>query len=253
LFDPRRPARAALTALACVLFATAGADGALAADLTHPQTPGPLSDESTLTRWTTALSKAAIRERPAAAAPAVARLRYFTEDRLPEVYVALEQAYGADGRTWVRVRVPMRPNGTTGWVPRAALNGWQTARGSLWISRTRRVAVLLRGGRAVWRARVGVGKPGTPTPAGSFYVRERIRNLGGAGAYGPIAFGTSAYSRLSDWPGGGVIGIHGTDQPGLIPGAVSHGCVRVPNRAIRRLARLLTVGTPVRIVDGAVG
>jgi lipoprotein-anchoring transpeptidase ErfK/SrfK len=67
--------------------------------------------------------------------------------------------------------------------------------------------------------------------------------------YGPIAFGTSAYSRLSDWPGGGVIGIHGTDQPGLIPGRVSHGCVRVPNRAIRRLARLVGVGTPVLITD----
>jgi lipoprotein-anchoring transpeptidase ErfK/SrfK len=97
---------------------------------------------------------------------------------------------------------------------------------------------------------VGVGKPGTPTPAGHFYVRERIPNLAGSPVYGPMAFGTSAYSRLSDWPGGGVIGIHGTDEPQLLPGAVSHGCVRVPNRAIRRLARLLTVGTPVRIGDG---
>jgi lipoprotein-anchoring transpeptidase ErfK/SrfK len=53
---------------------------------------------------------------------------------------------------------------------------------------------------------------------------------------------------LSDWPGGGVIGIHGTNEPGLIPGHPSHGCVRVPNDAVRRLARLMPLGTPVRIV-----
>jgi lipoprotein-anchoring transpeptidase ErfK/SrfK len=44
-----------------------------------------------------------------------------------------------------------------------------------------------------------------------------------------------------------VIGIHGTDQPWLIPGRPSHGCIRVPNPAIRRLARLMPIGTPVRI------
>jgi lipoprotein-anchoring transpeptidase ErfK/SrfK len=65
--------------------------------------------------------------------------------------------------------------------------------------------------------------------------------------YGPRAFGTSACSGLSDWPGGGVIGIHGTNQPYLIPGWPSHGCIRVANRPIRRLARLMPIGTPVRI------
>jgi lipoprotein-anchoring transpeptidase ErfK/SrfK len=63
----------------------------------------------------------------------------------------------------------------------------------------------------------------------------------------PWAFGTSAYSSLSDWPGGGVIGIHGTDQPELIPGRPSHGCIRIRNPAIVRLARRMPIGTPVRI------
>ena len=67
------------------------------------------------------------------------------------------------------------------------------------------------------------------------------------GSFGPWAFGTGAYSVLSEWPGGGVIGIHGTNQPWLIPGRPSHGCIRVPNGAIVRLARLMPVGTPVRI------
>ena len=91
-----------------------------------------------------------------------------------------------------------------------------------------------------------MGAPGTPTPKGRFWIRERLRGFGGS--YGPWAFGTSAYSNtLTGWPGGGVIGIHGTDQPGLIPGRPSHGCVRVPNWKISRLARLMPIGTPVRI------
>jgi lipoprotein-anchoring transpeptidase ErfK/SrfK len=71
------------------------------------------------------------------------------------------------------------------------------------------------------------------TPAGRFYIRERLRKRRDSPIYGPWAFGTSAYSALSDWPGGGVVGIHGTNQPGLIPGRPSHGCIRVRNPANR--------------------
>ena len=80
-----------------------------------------------------------------------------------------------------------------------------------------------------------------------FWIRERFRVANPEGPYGPRAFGTSAYSRLSDWPGGGVIGIHGTDEPRLIPGRPSHGCIRLPNHAIGRLYRLMPVGTPVSV------
>jgi hypothetical protein len=208
-----------------------------------------LSDEHGTTLWSTALTREVAHRGPDAHSARAGGLRFYTEDRLPEVYVALEQTRGADDRAWVRVRLPMRPNGTTGWVRRSALGPWHVNRSLLHVDRRARTAVLVKRGRVVWRSRVGVGKPGTPTPTGRFYVRERIPNLAGSPLYGPIAFGTSAYSRLSDWPGGGVIGVHGTDQPELIPGRVSHGCVRVPNRAIRRLARLLTIGTPVHIAD----
>ena len=108
-------------------------------------------------------------------------------------------------------------------------------------------ATLYSAARVIWRSPVGVGKPSTPTPAGRFWVREKFRSIGSP-VYGPFAIGTSAYSRLSDWPGGGVVGIHGTNQPSLIPGRPSHGCVRVPNAAVRRLYRLLPVGTPIHIV-----
>ena len=134
-----------------------------------------------------------------------------------------------------------------GPVREGALGPLHTVTTALEIDRRRSRATLRRAGRRIWRAPVGHGAPGMATPGGRFYIRERIRNRGGSPIYGPWAFGTSAYSSLSDWPGGGVVGIHGTDQPWLIPGRPSHGCVRVRNGAIVRLARLMPVGTPMRI------
>jgi lipoprotein-anchoring transpeptidase ErfK/SrfK len=78
-------------------------------------------------------------------------------------------------------------------------------------------------------------------------VRDRLTSFASP-TYGPLAFGTSARAaHLTDWPAGGYIGIHGTDEPALIPGRVSHGCIRLTNAAIVRLGRLLPVGTPVVI------
>jgi lipoprotein-anchoring transpeptidase ErfK/SrfK len=106
----------------------------------------------------------------------------------------------------------------------------------------------VRGRKVVFRAPVGIGKRGTPTPAGRFYVRDRVVRYASP-FYGPVAFGTSARSAtLTDWPGGGFVGIHGTDRPDLIPGRVSHGCIRMRNRDILRLAALMPVGTPLRVV-----
>jgi lipoprotein-anchoring transpeptidase ErfK/SrfK len=113
---------------------------------------------------------------------------------------------------------------------------------------TRRLRVRLeRKGRTVLRAPVGAGQRRWPTPTGEFYVRNELRGFRSP-AYGPVAFGISARSAvLTDWPGGGFIGIHGTNQPSLIPGRVSHGCIRLRNRDVLRLARRMPVGTPVSI------
>jgi len=59
---------------------------------------------------------------------------------------------------------------------------------------------------------------------------------------------TSAYSKLSDWPGGGLAGIHGTDRPDLLGQAVSHGCVRVSNSVARELERLAPLGTLIDLL-----
>jgi lipoprotein-anchoring transpeptidase ErfK/SrfK len=99
----------------------------------------------------------------------------------------------------------------------------------------------------LFRAHVGVGQRRWPTPRGDFYVREKLSGFGDP-FYGPIAFGTSGRSAvLTDWPGGGYIGIHGTDEPDLLPGRVSHGCIRLRNAEIRRLAAPLPLGTPLSV------
>jgi hypothetical protein len=232
---------AALVAAAVTGAALAGPPPAGAAATTR------LSDEYKQSRWAYANDLVQARKAPRPSARGVARLRYSTEDGLPEIYMVLSRRM-VGSHEWVKVRLPMRPNGRKGWVRREALGPYHLVRTQLRINRTTLRATLFRRGRRVWSSRIGVGRPGMETPKGRFYIRERLAGFGST--YGPVAFGTSAYSRLSDWPGGGVIGIHGTNEPGLIPGRPSHGCIRIPNRAVLRLARMMPLGTPVRVVGG---
>ena len=149
--------------------------------------------------------------------------------------------------TWLRVRLPVLPNGTTGWIPSGALGPLYTVRTHLLIDRRKQTARLENAGRTVFRARIGVGEPRWPTPKGEFYIRNRLSGFNSP-VYGPLAFGLNARSAvLTDWPGGGFIGIHGTNRPDILPGRVSHGCIRLRNADIRRLDRLMPIGTPVSI------
>jgi len=236
--------RRALGLLLAPLVLSAPANAA-----TEPRIPGSerVSNERTSTRWAHPKRTAPIRRLPVPTARTIARVRKLTEDGLPEVYLVLRRWRSPYGQTWLNVRIPMRPNGRRGWVRATALGPLNLVRTRLLVDRGRLRATLYRSDRRIWRSRIGVGAPGTPTPAGRFWIRERLAVQDPNGIYGPWAFGTSAYSILSDWPGGGVVGIHGTNQPHLIPGRPSHGCIRVPNSRIRRLARLMPTGTPVRI------
>ncbi|MEA2156932.1 MAG: hypothetical protein QOE11_3072, partial [Solirubrobacteraceae bacterium] len=202
----------------------------------------------TISRFAFARVGAPVHSTPSVLGARVGRLRFQTEDGFPEPYLLLRARIDSRGRQWVQLRVPGRPNGRTGWVVRGALARFHIAHEHLRINRTTLLAVLYRNGTPIWRSRIGVGTPSTPTPAGHYIVRERFSIAKRGGIYGPYAFGTSAYSVLSDWPRGGVVGVHGTNAPGLIPGRPSHGCVRVPNAAILRLSRLMPVGTSVEII-----
>ena len=104
-------------------------------------------------------------------------------------------------------------------------------------------------GRRIWSAPVGVGARDTPTPTGHFWINERFRIIDPRSGYYPFAFGTTDYSTLTDWPGGGVVGIHGPYyDPQGIPGAISHGCIRLEVDADDWLAAHVGLGTPVRVI-----
>jgi L,D-transpeptidase catalytic domain len=213
-----------------------------------PNEPFALSGPRGLSRWAHVLTKIPARTRPSASARSITRLQPITPEQTQNLVQALEGQINAKGEYWVRVRLPILPNGSTGWIPRGALGSYKKIWTHLVIDRRLFSATLYKRGMAVFRTRVGVGKPYWPTPAGQFYVRERITGFSDQ-IYGPIAFGTNARSAvLTDWPGGGFIGVHGTNQPEILPGRVSHGCVRMPNPAILRLARLMPLGTPVTII-----
>jgi len=152
------------------------------------------------------------------------------------------------GEWWVQVRLPLRPAGQIGWVPQWTLGAPQTVHTYVVVSTEKETLTLYRNGKVIFFTRVGTGKASTPTPHGQFYIRDRLSGFPPGSIYGPVAFGTSALSNVeTDWPGGGVIGIHGTNEPWLIPGHPSHGCIRVPNSEVVKLARLLPIGTPLTI------
>jgi hypothetical protein len=177
----------------------------------------------------------------------VTRLGSATPEGTTNIVLVLRRARDRGGRLWVRVRLPVLPNGSTGWVPREALGVYGVVETHLVIDLERLTATLLRNERPILRAPIGVGRPEWPTPKGQFYIRNLLTRYRSP-FYGPLAFGTSARSSvLTDWPGGGFVGIHGTDAPELLPGRVSHGCIRLRNQDILELGRLMPIGTPVTI------
>ena len=205
-------------------------------------------------RWAgTGLPGTRVRSGPSSHTRTVARLHLYTEDGLPEVYQVLAEEPDKWGTMWVHIAVPMRPNGVTGWVPEDDLTQFTLVRALLEVNLRARRITLVQNGKIVFQAPVGVGKPSTPTPTGRFWVREKFPVNPPVPLYGPYAIGTSDYSTTeTDWPGGGIIGIHGTSEPNLIPGAPSHGCIRLRNPDITRLYRLVQVGTPIVIIRVAV-
>jgi lipoprotein-anchoring transpeptidase ErfK/SrfK len=212
-----------------------------------PDAPRALRSSPYLSRWAPVRHRVAARRAPRADASVVAELSTRTPEETANLVVVLDHRQDRAGAVWVRVRLPVLPNGSTGWVPRRALGGYTPVDVELKVDLDALRATLYHAGRPLFRADIGVGVERAPTPRGRFYVRNRLTRYASP-TYGPVAFGTSARSEtLTDWPGGGFVGIHGTDRPDLLPGRVSHGCIRMRNDDILELARRMPVGTPVTI------
>lgn len=150
------------------------------------------------------------------------------------------------GNAWFEVLLPMKPNGSTGWI-RAGIARLVPVRERIVVDLSRRVLRHYRDGKLVHRFSVGIGAPDAPTATGTFYVWARVPQANPAGPYGVYALGISGFSEaLSDWPGGGRMAIHGTPDASDRGRRVSHGCVRVYNPDMREL-RHVPLGTPVII------
>jgi lipoprotein-anchoring transpeptidase ErfK/SrfK len=164
------------------------------------------------------------------------------------VLPVLAQTTDPSGVGWLRVLLPGRPNGHSGWIERSstkpASTDWRVT-----VDLSARRVTTFRDGHRERRFRAVVGKPSTPTPTGRFFVEETLR-LGKHAIGAPLALALSARSRvLKQFEGGpGQIALHGTNNVGGTLGtAASHGCVRLHTSAITWLAAHIDAGTMVTI------
>ena len=166
----------------------------------------------------------------------------------PTYFAVVGSLAGAGCRVrWYHVELPVKPNGSTGWV-RASDVRLQPVRLRIEVDLSQRRLTFFRAGRRVLSATVAVGSPATPTPVGRFYVNQRLVPADASGPYGPGAIGISAFSDvLTGWAQGGPVAIHGTNEPWSIGRAVSNGCIRLPNSTLARLFAVVPPGTPVVI------
>ncbi|HSO02622.1 MAG TPA: L,D-transpeptidase [Gaiellaceae bacterium] len=195
---------------------------------------------------------AVVRERTVAyRAPGSGRIASFGPENVngvPTVFAVLAERLGSDcAPDWYRVQLPVRPNGSTGWV-RAADVELAPVTTRIVVDLSERRVTLYDRGREILSARAAIGSSRTPTPTGRYYVNQRLVPADASGPFGPGAIGISAFSDvLTGWTQGGPIAIHGTNRPDLIGQAVSNGCVRVRNDLLLRLFARTLAGTPVTV------
>ncbi|HEX6165522.1 MAG TPA: L,D-transpeptidase [Acidimicrobiales bacterium] len=165
------------------------------------------------------------------------------ENGAPLVFLVEE-----DQGDWLKVLLPVRPNGSTGFVRASDVTVSENPY-SIDIELAEHRLTVSKGDEVLIDEPIGVGTASTPTPGGKYYLKELLQPPDPNGTYGPYAYGLSGFSNvLEEFNGGpGVIGIHGTNQPEAIGTDVSHGCIRVSNEAITEMAGILPLGTPVHI------
>ena len=163
----------------------------------------------------------------------------------PLMFLVQEQRPG-----WLRVLLPVRPNGSSGWIHAAQVR-LSHHNFRIIVTLGAHTITVYQGTRIIDREPVGIGRNDTPTPGGLYYTKELLRPPNPNGPYGAYAYGLSGFSNvLSSFGGGdGVVGIHGTNDPSGLGKDVSHGCIRMSNAGISKLARILPLGVPVQIVS----
>jgi hypothetical protein len=225
-----------------------GAAQSLAPVPTPSVVPTTPSDPALQKRWTVAvaLSSLTVYRMPSRWAKVLTRLPAFDSVGYPTVLL-VDETMDVGGKTWRKVWLAKRPNGSRGWIPDGHTALYTTS-AKIVIDLSQRRLTVYRQGAPVASFPVAVGRPGLATPTGYFYITQKLRPPTPYGAYGVLQLGTSAFQpKLPGWPGGGVVGIHGTNQDALIGKAISHGCVRMHNRDVLAVSRLVPTGSPVVI------
>lgn len=190
-----------------------------------------------------------VRARPDGHAPVVEVVqprRPITNERT--ILPVLGHQRGKQGVMWLKVLLPGRPNGHTGWIKKPGTVG-ATTRWSIVIHLSHQRVDVFHSGRPAKSFRAVIGKPSTPTPRGRFFVEEWLQITPGYPG-GPFALALSARSNVfQEFEGGpGQIALHGIYRIGGTPGtAVSHGCVRLDTRAMAWLGTRIHGGVPVTI------
>ena len=176
--------------------------------------------------------------------PAVARIGRRTEYGSPRILPVVKQRNG-----WLGVIAAQQPNGRLGWIPATKVRLVREPV-RLRIDLSSRTLSIVRGNRAIWSMPVGIGAAGTPTPTGTFAVTDGLLRKY-PDAYGCCVLALSGHQPhlAQGWTGGDRIAVHGTDAPGTIGAAASHGCLRAGDRDLRRLMRHATLGARVRITN----
>ena len=215
------------------------------AALAEAQDPGPVLPNGTFvarskTRWLT------IWRGPST--DAGKRWAFATRNAVgqPIEFLVAKTARDSHGDPWLRILLPIRPNGAAGWVRMGAVSV-QKIQQRIVVDLSDKTLRYYRDGHLQHDFSVGIGRPETPTAVGTFYVWAQVPQASPSGPYGVFALGLSGFSPvLTDWPGGGRMAIHGTANPGDRGQMVSHGCVRVFNDDMAAL-RHVPLGTPVVI------
>lgn len=199
-------------------------------------------------RWTVgkALGPFTVFRRPAAGAAVMTRLGQFNQNGYPNL-VLVDSIRDKGAEVWYRVWLAQRPNGSRGWVREGEL-AFYTVSSKIVIDLSERKLSVYRRGELKGTFPVAVGRPGLATPTGFFFVNQKLRPPSPGGPYGVLALGTSAFQpKLTYWPQGGPVAIHGTNEDYLIGKAISHGCVRMHNKDVLEVSKLAPAGSPVVI------
>lgn len=235
--------------------------GATAGDVVPPRTrpdagePGTTTTELARARSGHAAHRAtvtgdgiAVHTGPDASTPVSHELPAANEHGIPQTFLVDGERLDPAGDRWYRVLLPVPPNGSTGWI-RADDVLVQAVDYRLRVFLSDFRLELWHGDRLARTFPIGVGTDQTPTPGGKYYVKEVFELTRTDSAYGNYAFGLNGYSNvLTEWRGGGIIGIHGTNRPDSIGTKASHGCIRLRNDDMAALASVVVRGTPVAIL-----